>query len=293
MKKSHDTIARRLSSILLKFNSGERFTIEELCEEFNVDKRTIQRDINERFSYFPIKKENGYYFLESYALGKLTFEDIKNFAAISGIKALYPSLTNDFIADILNAKINSVYLVKSPSHEPIASKTGDFQSLSVAILQNIPIRCIYKEKPRLLHPYKLVNQQGIWYLVADENGVLKNFSFTKITDFELLDESRFEPKREFVETIQKNEVTWFSQNVIEVTLEIDGDVSEYFLRRNMFPNQTIISQHEGTLTLKTKISYDEEILRTVQYWLPHIKIIEPTHLQEKLNDLLSGYLKTT
>jgi predicted DNA-binding transcriptional regulator YafY len=293
MKKSHDTIARRLSSILLKFNSGERFTIEELCEEFNVDKRTIQRDINERFSYFPIKKENGYYFLESYALGKLTFEDIKNFAAISGIKELYPALTNEFIADILNAKINSAYLVKSLDHEPIASKTGDFQSLSVAILQNIPIRCIYKEKPRLLHPYKLVNQQGIWYLVADENGVLKNFSFTKITDFELLDESRFEPKREFVETIQKNEVTWFSQNVIEVTLEIDGDVSEYFLRRNMFPNQTIISQHEGTLTLKTKISYDEEILRIVQYWLPHIKIIEPTHLQEKLNDLLSGYLKTT
>jgi predicted DNA-binding transcriptional regulator YafY len=293
MKKSHDTIARRLSSILLKFNSGERFTIDELCEEFNVDKRTIQRDINERFSYFPIKKENGYYFLESYALGKLTFEDIKNFASISGIKELYPALTNEFIADILNAKINSAYLVKTISHETITSKMDEFQSLSVAILQNIPIRCIYKEKPRVLNPYKLVNQQGIWYLVADENGVLKNFSFTKISDFKLLEESRFEPKREFVETIQKNEVTWFSQNVIKVTLEIDGDVSEYFLRRNIFPNQTIVSQRGGKLILSTKISYDDEILRIVQYWLPHIKIIEPTHLQEKLNDLLSGYLKTT
>lgn len=293
MKKSHDTIARRLSSILLKFNSGERFTIDELCEEFNVDKRTIQRDINERFSYFPIKKENGYFFLEPYALGKLSFEDIKNFAAISGIKELYPSLTNEFIADILNTKINSAYLVKTINHETIASKTDEFQSLSVAILQNIPIRCIYKEKPRILNPYKLVNQQGIWYLVADENSVLKNFSFSKITDFELLEESRFEPKREFVETIQKNEVTWFSQNLTKVTLEIDADVSEYFLRRNMFPNQTIISQNDGILTLSTKISYDEEILRIVQYWLPHIKIIEPTHLQEKLNDLLSGYLKTT
>jgi predicted DNA-binding transcriptional regulator YafY len=293
MKKSHDTIARRLSSILLKFNSGERFTIDELCEEFNVDKRTIQRDINERFSYFPIKKENGYYFLESYALGKLTFEDIKNFAAISGIKALYPSLGNDFIADILNTKINSAYLVKSPDYEPIASKTGDFQSLSVAILQNIPFRCTYKEKPRLLYPYKLVNQQGIWYIVADENGVLKNFSFTKITDFELLEESRFEPKREFIETIQKNEVTWFSQNVIEVTLEIDATVSEYFLRRNIFPNQTILRQSDGKLTLSTKISYDDEILRIVQYWLPYITIKSPEYLQEKLNQSLERYLKTT
>lgn len=293
MKKSHDTIARRLSSILLKFNSGERFTIDELCEEFNVDKRTIQRDINERFSYFPIRKENGYYFLEPYALGKLTFEDIKNFAAISGIKELYPALTNEFIADILNAKINSAYLIKTINHETITSKIDEFQSLSIAILQNIPIRCIYKGKPRVLNPYKLVNQQGVWYLVADENGILKNFSFTKITDFELLKESQFEPKREFVETIQKNEVTWFSQNVIEVTLEIDADVSEYFLRRNIFPNQTIVSQSDGKLILSTKISYDDEILRIVQYWLPNIKIIEPTHLQEKLNNLLSGYLKTT
>lgn len=293
MKKSHDTIARRLSSILLKFNSGDRFTVDELCEEFNVDKRTIQRDINERFSYFPIKKENGYYFLESYALGKLTFDDIKNFATISGIKTLYPSLTNDFIADILNAKINSAYLVKTIDHETITSKTDDFKSLSIAILQNIPIRCIYKEKQRVLHPYKLVNQQGIWYLVADENGVLKNFSFTKISDFKLLEESRFEPKVEFLETIQKNELTWFSQNVIEVILEIDGDVTEYFLRRNIFPNQTILRQNDDKLVLSTKISYDDEILRIVQYWLPHIKIIEPNYLQEKLNDLLSGYLKTT
>lgn len=293
MKKSHDTIARRLSSILLKFNSGERFTVDELCEEFNVDKRTIQRDINERFSYFPIKKENGYYFLEPYALGKLTFEDIKNFATISGIKTLYPSLTNDFIADILNAKINSAYIVKSFDHEPIASKTGDFQSLSVAILKNIPIRCIYKEKSRDLHPYKLVNLQGIWYLVADENGVLKNFSFTKITNFELLKENRFKPKVEFVETIQKNELTWFSQNVIEVILEIDSDVAEYFLRRKIFSNQTVSPQNNGKLILSTKISYADEILRIVQYWLPHIKIIEPIYLQEQLNDLLSGYLKTT
>ena len=63
-----------------------------MVEEFNVTKRTIQRDILERLSYLPIKRDNNFYYLEEYYLGKLNFEDIKNFAILSGIKELYPSL---------------------------------------------------------------------------------------------------------------------------------------------------------------------------------------------------------
>jgi predicted DNA-binding transcriptional regulator YafY len=62
---------------LTKLNSGESVTIEGLSKEFNVSNRTIQRDLNERFSYLPITKENKYYHLEPYALGKLNFEDKK------------------------------------------------------------------------------------------------------------------------------------------------------------------------------------------------------------------------
>ena len=49
--KSHDKIATRLALILNKFNSGEKFSIDNLVEEFNVTKRTIQRDLSERLSY--------------------------------------------------------------------------------------------------------------------------------------------------------------------------------------------------------------------------------------------------
>jgi predicted DNA-binding transcriptional regulator YafY len=57
-----------------------------LANEFNVNVRTIQRDLNERLSYIPIIKEKNYYFMDSYSLGKLSFEDIKSFATLSGIK---------------------------------------------------------------------------------------------------------------------------------------------------------------------------------------------------------------
>jgi len=290
MTKSHDTIATRLVLILTKFNSGERFTVEELSLEFNVDKRTIQRDLNERLFSLPIKKENDYYSLETYALGKLNFEDIKNFATIGGIKGLYPKLTNSFISDILNSKINSMYLVKNHGFEDLAHKTEEFELISVAILHHQPIQFSYNDKDREVNPYKLVNNQGIWYLVGDENGILKNYSFNKIVTLEVL-ETKFAVNNKFATTIQKNETNWFSQTVIDVTLEIDNKVAEYFLRRKILPNQIILRQTDEKLLISTKISYDEEILKVAQYWLPHIKIISPIYLHEKLHDLLKRYLE--
>ena len=73
--KEHDTLVTRLSQILIKLNSGEELDMDSLAEEFNVSKRTIQRDLNVRFSYLPLKKENGKYSLESYYYNAPTCQD--------------------------------------------------------------------------------------------------------------------------------------------------------------------------------------------------------------------------
>ncbi len=180
---SHDKIATRLALILTKLNNGERFTVEELSDEFKVTIRTIQRDLNERLIYLPIIKEHNHYFMDAYALGKLNFEDIKNFATISGIKSLYPILNSGFISDILNAKINSAYLIKNQGFENISQHQQSFDNVSAAIIKLNPIEFFYKEKHRVVNPYKLVNNEGIWYLLAEENEQLKSFTFSKIEQF--------------------------------------------------------------------------------------------------------------
>ena len=174
---SHDKIATRLAGILTKLNNGERFTAEELAEEFEISVRTIQRDLNERLIYLPIIKEHNHYFMDAYALGKLNFEDIKNFATISGIKSLYPILNNGFISDILNVKINSAYLVKNQGFENISNKRDLFEQISGAIVRKSPICFQYKEKRRKVNPYKLINNNGMWYLLADENNKLNSYIF--------------------------------------------------------------------------------------------------------------------
>lgn len=292
MAKSHDTLAQRLSLILTKLNNGESFTVVELANEFNVSARTIQRDINERLSYIPIQKNGDYYSMESYALGKLSFEDIKSFATLSGIRSLYPSLSNEFITDILNAKLNSAYLIKNQGFEDISPKQKWFEIMSAAIIKNSPVSFEYKNKARIVKPYKLINNNGIWYLLADENNKLKTFTFSKIKKFKWEDETKtFIPKKEFLEQIENNTLNWFtSDDLIEVTLQIDNEAKEYFTRKEVLANQKILEENEDYFIISTKVSYDDEILKLVKYWIPYIKIVEPESLKKKLDDELSAYL---
>ena len=289
--KSHDKIATRLAQILNKFNSGEKLSVEELVEEFGVTKRTIQRDINERLSYLPIKKENNLYYLEEYYLGKLNFDDMKNFAALSGIKELYPSLQEDFLKNILDNAISQAYIVKGHNYEDLSNSTKEFKILEEAIITHNLVHFSYKDKYRVVKPYKLINSKGIWYLAGIEDETLKTFSFKKISKLSLNDE-RFTINKTILETIKNDDSIWFSSKQIEVVLKVEKEVANYFSRRNILPNQTIIKElDDGGLLVSTKIAFDEEILKLVRYWIPNVKIVSPTYLQEKLEKSLQEYLQ--
>lgn len=289
LNKEHDTIATRLAIILTKLNSGESFSIEELVEEFGVTARTLQRDLNDRLSYLPIKKKGNYYYLEEYYLGKLNFEDIKQFAVLSGIKELYPTLQESFLKDILDAKTHQAYLIKGHNYEDLSTKTDDFKLLESAILDKLQVKFIYSDKPRVVNPYKLLNSKGIWYLVGEEDTTLKTFGIAKITQLEAT-HSAFEQKEEILATIKNDDNIWFSQTHVEVLLSVDKEVAAYFARRKILPNQTIVEETNDHLIVSTKVAFDEDILKIVRYWIPHVKIISPLHLQEKLEESLKKYL---
>lgn len=282
MENKTDKLAIRFLYIITQLNSGKQLTTKELAQRFEVTERIIQKDLNERLNQFlPITKENGKYFLESFLIGKLGYEDIKNFAMLSGIKNLYPSLEDSFLSDVLNKNINSSCLIKGGSYEDISDKEEEFDLLRLAIVLKHQLSLTYNNKKRIINPYKLVNNDDIWYLVGDEDGKLKTYSFTKLSEL-LKTENEFKPNKEFLEIINKNQANWFSQKSINVILEIDASVAEYFTRRELLPNQTILKQTLDKIVLQTKVSYDDEILKIVRYWIPHIKILEPEYLKEKL-----------
>ena len=290
MSDKSDKLVFRMIAIITKLNSGDKFTVKELAEDFGTTEKTITTDLNKRLMHFlPIVRDKGYYFLESHAIGELGFNDIRNFAKLSGIKDLYPTLGDDLLADVLNAKINDSCLVKGGKYEDLSTKNEEFKLLRLAITIQHVVNFIYNDKARKIKPYKLVNNDDIWYLVGDEDSRLKTYSFSKIMNLSKIEES-FVPKQEFLKIINKNEANWFSQDRIAVILTIDATVAEYFLRRELLPNQTILKQTNDELVVKTVVSYEDEILKVVRYWIPHIKILEPEYLQDKLLNQLNTYL---
>lgn len=289
MKNQYDKLQVRLAHIIMKLNNAERFTLKELKNEFGISERTARRDM-ERLSFLPIERENGYYFIHPSTMGNLSFKDIQKFATLCGVKPLFPSLENSFIAELLNDKINQAYLIKPQGFPRANVDRVIFETLSTAIISNQKIHCDYHDKARILNPYKLINNNGIWYLLADEAGKLKNFTLDKITNLRIGDET-FEPNATFIEKISSNNSNWFSHDSIEVVLEIQPEAAPYFLRKESLPNKKILSQDERALRISTQISYDDEILKVVKYWLPFIRIVSPTYLHEKLIQTLKDYIR--
>ena len=285
---NHEKVSSRLATILMWLNEGKKFSIDELREEFGVSKRTIQRDLFERFSFLPLKKENGYYFLEEFYLGKFSFDDIKNFSILSGIKELYPTLSEEFLKKILDNNAQT-YMIKGNYFENISHKTPEFEKLSKAIEDKKIIKFIYNDKERVVKPYKLVNSRLIWYLMAKEEK-LKTFTFSKIHFLQVSDET-FEVDKKILEEIENSDDIFFSKDKKEIILHINKKIAPYFKRRKLVPYQEIIKETADSILVSTKISYDEMILKIVRYWLPNIKIISPAYLQEKLENSLREYLK--
>ena len=286
---SHDKIAFRLAQILIKLNDGARLSIDELTEEFSVNKRTILRDF-ERLNVLPIEKANGKYFLADYALGKLSYKDIQAFAILSGVKSLFPDLDDKFISDVLNEKLNKAYLIKNQGFESIQISRDDFEAVSAAVIKNRIVDCEYNDKERKLKPYKLINNSGIWYLLADDEGKLKNFTLSKIKRIKIKGDT-FTANAEFLKRIEKNDTNWFSDAKFKVTLEIKNEAMEYFKRKEFLPNYEVVQEEEDKIIISTEVAYDDEILRVVKYWLPFIKIVEPLNLKDKFENLLRDYLK--
>ena len=157
----HDKIATRLSLILTKLNNGEKLSVEALATEFNVTTRTIQRDLNERFADIPLKKENKFYFLDAHYLGKLTFNDINNFAHFSGVNKMFPSFGNKFLQHLLDRNVADAYLIKTHNFEDIKYKIEHFYLIEKAIIEQKVLELIYREKKREVYPYKNDSSLGL------------------------------------------------------------------------------------------------------------------------------------
>ena len=295
---NHDTLVYRLSQMLVKLNQGEKLNPQALAEEFGVNLRTVQRDLNVRFAYLPLQKTNGYYHLDPTFLGKLSTKDVDRFAGLAGVRGLFPSLSDEFLRDIFDARIQAAVMVKGHNYENLAGKETDFRHLEGAIVGRQHIAFDYQKDSGLksytgVAPFKLVNHKGIWYLAARDGDKLKSFSFSKIERIRVLD-TRFAPDTRVDKQLAEDDGIWLSDDQKEVVLKVNQDVAGYFKRRKLIANQVIEKELEdGGLIISAKVGHINQVMPIVRYWIPHIRIISPEGLQAEMESEISSYLKAT
>lgn len=292
---NHDTLVYRLAQMLVKLNQGEKLDPQALADEFGVNLRTIQRDLNERFAYLPLERTDGRYHLDATFLGKLSTRDIERFAGLAGIRGLFPSLSDDFLRDIFDTRIQSALLVKGHAYENLAGKESSFRELEQAIVAHRLIAFDYAKEAGTkfytdIAPYKLVNHKGIWYLAAKDGEKLKTYAFTRIERVRILDK-QFTPDHGINKTLAEEDGICLSEDKKEIVLKVAHEVAGYFKRRKLIANQVIEKKLEdGGLIISARVGHANQIMPIVRYWIPHIRIISPEVLQGEMEQELAGYL---
>ncbi|WP_174492163.1 helix-turn-helix transcriptional regulator [Acinetobacter sp. Marseille-Q1623] len=291
---THERLADRLANILTKLNMGYQLSIKELASEFGVSARTISRDFDRLNAYLPLQRndENKKYYLDSNYLGKITPKDIRNFAQLSGISHLYPSLDMSFLRELLDSRAHQVYSVKGYSFEDSSQFKELFKILGKAIQENRHIGFAYKGESRLVQPYRLIHHHGSWYLAAVRKDLLRTYRLSHIQLTHAVHEySQFIPNKDIIKLVEDDDSIWFGQDKQEIILSVDRNVAFYFKQRSILPEQKILKELEGgNLLLSSKINHDMQLIPLIRFWIPYVKVVHPQQMQSEIEIGLKMYL---
>lgn len=290
---THERLAERLANILTKLNVGYQLGVAELAQEFNVSTRTIERDFDRLNSYLPLMQDEATkkFSLDPVYLGRFKLQDIQNFAQLSGISELYPSLDMSFLRGLLDERASQIFSAKGYYFENAGQFAAHFQVLAEAIHKRKQIGFIYNSSARLVQPYRLIHYQGNWYLAASRDGELRAYRLSKIDKVIQHETMQFEHEPEILIQLEADEGIWFGKHKQEVLVSVRSEVALYFKQRHLFPEQCIEQEDAtGSLLIRCQIRHEMQLLPLVRFWIPYIKIIQPAHFQQKLEQDLQHYL---
>jgi predicted DNA-binding transcriptional regulator YafY len=304
-------VLSRIYFIDRQIAAGKYPNVNTLAKEYEVGTATIYRDIEYMRDMLnaPIEynaKHRGWYY------GKKSFRLPARFAAADDMLALgmakslislykdtplYESaqrLLNDITAplssdDVSDSKQAAWYekriIVPQVASAPVCAKTWEI--IIDAMRENRIITFEYKGvrdneyKTRLVQPYQLLFDTGVWFLYgyAEERSVIRFFSLSRLKNASLTNE-RFTLPKDF-EYSKKNEGSYFGvffgkkkHYKIAFTSRAAIDVQE----RKWAADQKIDIKKEGTVIIDFTCTQDMKVLPWVLSYGMNARPIQPPEL---------------
>lgn len=169
-ERRHDRLAVRLSIIISRLLAGETLSVQKLAAEFAVSPRTLRRDFRERLMYMDLEYRNGICRLRSGVSGTQRELDILTFAHRSGLADLFPGLDRRLVSTLLESEASPCLVWPVPSGSSPALALSFYRLIkAITARQQVGLQT-EGQRTEYLSPYRLVAQEGAWYLVAEHNG---------------------------------------------------------------------------------------------------------------------------
>ena len=288
----------RVGKVLKAFLERETTTTSLLAQLLGVDVRTIQRDLKAlKDAGLPIHEEKkGTYSLKKDLIkyGDLSLFEESELAHIVALKDLVSQLGKPFekAAEVILSRLCD-YSACRPVFVKVEGginlNTKTMNKLIETIQMGRQVFFAYnKDEPHdvIAHPYRIAYFDGVWYLVAKDtkDNIIKKYALDKISDVKRLKESVKGIPKDLDDILSKSVNIWFSgDRTKEVVIEVDAQWSHYFKRRWIMPLQEIIKEREdGSLIVRFIACSDEEISMCLKPWLPHVRILRPKDVQNRL-----------
>jgi len=295
---------QRHNIILNRLKNGETLSIVELSREWNIPTKTIQRDFT--------KLQEGDY-------GIVRAEDGKRFTLLSKPNTPKNASTAIKILDSLSADIGGTFYTKaqvalrklqdyieSPFYtridvEPISENFEMIAFIEEAISTQKMLtfdytKSQYKNEIKTyenVKPYKIIIFDGFWYLLTQYKDHTIKFYLREIKNLKILPRT-FKKDEILLDRMEKAIDIWFDPKAepFDVTFLLDTYAIIYFERKPI-KDQYLKKNSDGTAELTISVTHEREVFSILKKWLPQIRVIEPSILQDKFEETIRKYLSST
>jgi len=313
MEFKEGKVTRRLKKLLEYIRRSPGITASQLykrCEE-KVTLRTIQEDLKYlreawRGGGAVIKRGRGYYLQERDEMLDESLarqEEEKRIyikLALDAVRKMEDlSQMHEEIVEGLRLDRNPVpFYMKSESFEELDTDDETVRELQEAIVHDSNAAFVYRGEAFYVAPLRIVNFDGIWYLYGfdhqeQEFNKWKTWLLSEIEKLEVYDGEKHDIDDEEVEEDLEEAFSphFVPDRQIRVIVRVTGPAVELFRLKEQLPRQRILEEENESLTAESIVSTYDEVEAEIKSFLPHIEVLEPVQLRDRLLGELRGYLE--
>jgi len=255
---------------------------------YNISKRTFQRDLNDILSLYSIEikidKRTGKYRIVTSDLPDVNRRIMEAFDTFNALN----------IADRLSDHIHF------ESRKPLG--TEHLYGLLHAIKNNLRVEFKYEKyyegvfTQRMVEPYALKEFKNRWYLLANDlkDSSIKSFALDRMQDLEIL-KTKFEPAAAFdVNEHYKNCFGIVSPNAKEpsrIVLSFNPFQGKYIKSLPLHHTQKTVIDNDHELRVEFWVYITHDLVMEILSYGDNVKVIEPKELIDEVKNILTDALE--